>query len=146
MQNRLATVKKLSAIYYAVFEKAEQGLSCMFADANEKNKECCHALTLGLLIRGFSPFGQCVLRPSASRIFQSLSEFHLALSAVKVFTWPDEKYGEGSHEGCNFGPQLVADLKAAYDSTKSLVLDSHRLHMKVQWMKGEPETMQTPDS
>jgi hypothetical protein len=145
MQNRLVSIQNLLTIFYDFLDKVEQELSCKLTNANKENRDCCHALTLGLLIRGFKVLGQCILRPQASSICKSIADVYSVLAEMEIYTWPDAQYGSEDHASCDFRKELGPKLDVVYLKIKSPVLDSHRLHMAKQWTKGQPVTTSTSD-
>lgn len=134
MQNRLANVQEMLNILYLFLDRVEQGLSCISVSALRDDKEACLALSLGSLVRGFNPIGQCILRPDASSVHGSA----LVLSSIKIYTWEVGNAGKPAHTPCNFCQELASALAQTFKNIKSPVLDSHSLHMTAQWAKGQP--------
>jgi hypothetical protein len=141
MQNRVAGLQEMLNIFYTLLDDVEQGRSCKITNTNKKNRDGCHALTLGFLIRGFKVLGHCVLRLEASSFHQSVSTVYDALSKIEVYTWPDDVYGWNAHALCDFRKDMRSKLTEVYINIKSPVVDSHRVHMEKQWVKGRPHVI-----
>jgi hypothetical protein len=136
-------------IFYTYFDQVVQGNACearpprpqpgLFGNSlkSDQNADCCHALTLGLLINGFAPLGNCYLRVRATEVHTSPMGVYLTLSKIKFHSWREPvSDDEKNHTICNFMTEMRAKLDEAYQAMASPVLESHILHMKKQWAKG----------
>lgn len=140
-------------IFYGHFDQVMQGHSCkayptqveygVRKPSTDQNAVCCRALTLGLLISAFEPLGDCFPRLSASTVHHSVSKVYETLTSIKLHEWKEvprnSGYSTRSHKHCDFTYEMNRQLDEAYEAIESPVLDSHVLHMKKQWAKGNTE-------
>jgi hypothetical protein len=149
--------------FYHYYTMVTQGENCKISTATSPNADCCNALTLGLLTRGFLPLGKCSLEPMAEDIHCSVMYVYKVLTNIKLYNWTGSastktepttrasSYSYNSHNNdaqehvaCNLQPLLVKKVTDARQSIPSPVLESHRIHMRKQWNKGNPEPVPEP--
>lgn len=97
---------------------------------------------MGQLILGSMELSEWHVRPRASDLCSSASDIHDILEAIKLRTYEETHDFGGSrrdHEKRNTGNKMLGKIDAIFDKIPSPVLESHRVHIKVQWNKGNPD-------
>jgi hypothetical protein len=106
---------------------------------NQSEHKSCQAFLAGQLLLASYQLGNFPTRAQASDIFVSVATFYLQLGGVNLKSYVEDSPSRQRHDRCNRGGKMLKELASVYADLPSVVLDSHCVHMKEQWKKGNPD-------
>jgi len=122
--------------YIEAYTKMPQ--TCKYSE--DMHSQHCQAFLLGQLIRASR-----ILLSWPSRVsVQSLMVVYMELNSVDWRAYA-EISGDARcrtvrmHQECNIDIAIQQGIKTIFNTVPSPVLESHRIHMQVQWKKGNPD-------
>lgn len=111
-------------------------VDCNLYDNGTKEAKGCSTFLAGQLIKASNRLGCFPIRQTGSDRHDSIMHLYSELKGISFEPYVDKKL---NHVLCCCRIPMVFGIGSTLTDAPSAVLDSHRVHLKEQWKKGNPD-------